>query len=344
MGIMEIYQAGVNLGGWISQYSKLEHEHFKSFITKKDIEQIASWGMDHVRIPFDYPVVEDDEKPYEYKEEGFLYIDNCISWCKEYGLNIVLDMHKAPGYSFGTLESNTLFSDERMQDRFIKLWQFIAKRYINERDNVIFELLNEVVDSNSDRWNKLAQKTVEAIREIDKDRYIIIGGNNYNSVYELKNINILDDDKIIYNFHFYEPFLFTHQKASWTEMTRLLNQEQHYPGRYVGIKEFAEKYPKYAHLKEIENQIMDINLLKKHLEPAVEFMKSTNKPLYCGEYGAIDHAPLQSRINWHKDIVELLKELKIGRACWSYKSMNFALVDKDSKVVSEELIKIVSNK
>ena len=45
------YKAGVNLGGWISQFRQAKKEHFDSFITEEDIKQIASWGMDHVRLP-----------------------------------------------------------------------------------------------------------------------------------------------------------------------------------------------------------------------------------------------------------------------------------------------------
>jgi hypothetical protein len=53
---------------------------------------------------------------------------------------------------------------------------------------------------------------------------------------------------------------------------------------------------------------------------------------------------MQSRINWHRDFIDITKKHKIGRAVWSYKLMNFALVDENSKPVSEELIRIVSEK
>ena len=61
-------QSGVNLGGWISQYRNYDHTHFQTFIKREDIAQIASWGMDHVRLPVDYPVLEDDTAPFDYKE------------------------------------------------------------------------------------------------------------------------------------------------------------------------------------------------------------------------------------------------------------------------------------
>ena len=46
------YLKGINLGGWLSQCGKkYNEEHYNTFITKKDIDLIASWGMDHVRLP-----------------------------------------------------------------------------------------------------------------------------------------------------------------------------------------------------------------------------------------------------------------------------------------------------
>jgi len=61
-------QVGINLGGWISQYPALDHQHFKTFITADDIKRITDWGMDHIRLPVDYPVLEDDDQPGIYKD------------------------------------------------------------------------------------------------------------------------------------------------------------------------------------------------------------------------------------------------------------------------------------
>ena len=76
------FKAGVNLGGWISQYRNAGKEHFDSFITEADIRQIAGWGMDHVRLPIDYMVLVDDDNPFADKEESFYYVDSCIKRCE----------------------------------------------------------------------------------------------------------------------------------------------------------------------------------------------------------------------------------------------------------------------
>lgn len=339
----EGFQAGVNLGGWISQYRVASKEHFDSFITEADIAQIASWGMDHVRLPVDYMVLEDDDSPFEYKEEGFFYVDQCIDWCEKHNLNIILDLHRAPGYSFNALKENRLFEDEHLQERFIRLWQEIAKRYKSyDSSKLVFELLNEIVEANSDRWNSLSKRAVIGIREIDNDRTIIIGGNHYNSVNTLKEMDKIVDDNLVYTFHFYEPHIFTHQKASW-EVLRDLDFEVTYPSG-------EEVYEKYMELddeirkKYALNRTMDKDFLRDYLKPALDFAKERNVPLYCGEYGVIDHAPMDSNLRWHEDLCELLREYGIGRAVWTYKLMSFPMVDKDSVVRNKALIEIVSKK
>ena len=98
MRVFENFQKGVNLGGWISQFAKYDINHFETFITKKDIEYIASLGFDHVRVPVDYNVLEDEEgNPIE---SGYTYLKNCCEWCKEYGLHMLIDLHECYGYSF----------------------------------------------------------------------------------------------------------------------------------------------------------------------------------------------------------------------------------------------------
>ena len=337
------FQAGVNLGGWISQYREAKKEHFDSFIIKADIAQIAGWGMDHVRLPIDYMVLEEDDRPFEYKEEGFSCIDNCIRWCEEYKLNIILDLHRAPGYAFHSLSENRLFEDEHMQMRYIRLWQEFAKRYRSYGSNVVFELLNEIVEPDSDRWNLLSKRTVQGIREIDESRTIIIGGNHYNSARTLHELDNIPDDNLVYTFHFYEPHIFTHQKASWEPLLKDLEFEIEYPSG----EDLYEKYRSKD--DEFKNNYgygatVDKEYLRKLLQPALSFAKERNVILYCGEYGVIDHAPMESNLRWHEDLSELLMEYGIGRAVWTYKLMSFPMVDINSDVRNNQLIEIVSKK
>lgn len=139
------YQKGINLGGWLSQ-CVYEKEHYDTFIVEEDLKRIASWGLDHVRVPIDYEVLETEDGAMI--EEGYQYLDACLQWCKKYRLNMIIDLHKTKGYSFNELD-NTLFDQEDLKVRFLNLWVTIAKRYGKEEQCVAFELLNEVANQDS---------------------------------------------------------------------------------------------------------------------------------------------------------------------------------------------------
>jgi endoglucanase len=338
------YEIGVNLGGWLSQFKQLDHHHFETFITKQDIRQIADWGMDHVRVPIDYSIIEYDEKPYVYQESGLEYIDKCLDWCKESSLNVVLDIHRAQGYSFDAATgTNTLFTIAEFQQRLIALWETLIYRYGKRQEpKIIFELLNEIVLPSSKPWNILAQKLHNAIRKIDTNALLMIGGNEWNSVETLKEIVLFDDLKVFYTFHYYEPLPFTHQKAYWTDDIKYYDKELNYPGQITDLDKYLDQYPQYKNrLGKYIGLYMEEERLRQDLQPATRFISMTNKPLYCGEFGVIDRAPKNSCLRWYRDIIKIFREMHIGYACWSYKQMDFGLVDSGGNIIDKELIDII---
>ena len=116
MSKLDGFKHGINLGGWLSQCKPVE-EHYSSFIKEKDIQTIAEWGLDHVRLPVDYELIMNDDGTF--KEQGFIHIQNAIDRCRAAGINMILDLHKTPGYSFYSGENEEgLFDSERLQGLF----------------------------------------------------------------------------------------------------------------------------------------------------------------------------------------------------------------------------------
>lgn len=326
------FMRGVNLGGWLSQCKHEDEQHKDIFITEKDLEIIAGWGADHVRLPVDYEIIE----LYGYK-----YIDLCAKWCEKYGLNIIFDIHKTEGYAFYNLETNALFDDRKLQLKFIDMWKKIADRYKNLKVKIAFELLNEIVEPDSKRWNKLAAEAIAAIREIAPLTPIIVGGIQYNSVHtlnQLESIADVSDENIVYTFHFYEPFLFTHQGAKWVKKI----------DKITGMKypDDIETYRKIS--KDIgcfgsglfENDNIGADFFCNMFLPAIEAADKANVGLYCGEYGVISNADLDSTINWYENMSIAFKRHNIGRACWSYKGMSFGVADYNSDKLVNAAIKL----
>ena len=335
---------GINLGGWISQFGEAGLHHFDSFIKQEDIRQIEDWGFDHVRLPVDYVVLEDKDSPGKYLDRGFEDISRCLDWCAAAGLRVILDLHKAPGYAFDEQDRNDFEINPAKQERFINLWMEITRRFSSaDRDLLAFELLNEIVFDDAHHWNSIVERTVSAIRSLDEGRLILFGGNYYSSVDALSELPQLADANILPKFHFYLPLSVTHQKAYWVPPLLELDQTVDYPGRAAGLEDYLLKRPEYAWRLDDEVDVeFNETYLRKRLAPAVEFMRERHAVLHCGEFGVINRAPLQTRINWTRDMVKIMRNLGIGYAYWTYKALDFGLVDAQGDVINQELIDILA--
>ncbi len=337
------FQKGVNLGGWISQYDINTEEHFNTFITKADIERIAGWGLDHVRLPIDYEVIMEEDD--SFKEKGFSYIDNAIKWCKECGLNIILDVHKTKGYMFDTNavpDPDLFFKEKALQDSFITLWKEIAARYGKYSEFVAFELLNEVVNKDFTLvWNQISKRAITEIRKIAPDSFIIVGGTCYNSAACVQDLDAPYDGKIVYNFHCYEPLIFTHQSAYWVEN---MPSDFHisYPETVGEFRAAGENIGQATmgalYMDSIKSDDKGAVLFERLFESAVSYAEKMNVPLYCGEYGVIDQAPLPDTVRWFEDIHSVFEKYGIGRAVWNYKQKDFGIVDAHYADIADRLV------
>lgn len=346
----EGFLKGVNLGGWISQFAKYDITHFETFITEEDIKYIASLGFDHVRIPVDYNVLEDEEG--NIIESGFYYLEKCREWCEAANLNMLIDLHECYGYSFDPLKKDMdrarFFYDKDLQDRFMRLWTEIATRFKDYPDQVAFEPLNEVVLAEvKDQWNNILTRYIQLIRSIAPTANIIVGGVCYNNVLSVPLLEVPLDEHIVYNFHCYEPMVFTHQAAYWvSEMP----------------SDFRISYPKTT--QEYRDASLSIGLSKDMagaifndrireigpgffediFAPAIEKAEADNVALYCGEYGVIDLANNEDKLRWLQDIHAIFKKYGIGSALWNYKEKDFGLVDPSFASIKEQFIQLMSDK
>ena len=309
------FYRGVNLGGWFSQCDYSD-DRLDNFIKPEDFQIIADWGMDHARIPVDYNVMETEDG--HWKEDGFRRIGNALGCAEKNGLKVVLDLHKTAGFSFDAGEKEEgFFVSEACQERFYRLWEEMARRFTNP-ENVAFELLNEVTDESFiSAWNRISGECIRHIRGIAPDSLILVGSYHNNAPDALKDLCAPADDRVIYNFHCYDPVAFTHQGAYWVPW---LDRDARIPFDEAGV---------------------DTEYFEKQFASAIETAARNHTALYCGEYGVIDIVSPEDTLKWYRMIHDTFEKHEISRSAWSYRQMDFGLSDERMDAVRERLIPLL---
>lgn len=167
-----------------------------NYITKADIDFIAAQGANTVRLPFNYKLFTDEDYMGETgQKQPFLLMDRVVEWCKANGLYLILDMHDCPGSQTGDNIDDGygypwLFESERSQQLFCDIWVEIARHYRDESTILGYELMNEPIahyfenkDSLYTLLQPLYKRTVKAIRTVDQNHVILLGGAHWNSFF-----------------------------------------------------------------------------------------------------------------------------------------------------------------
>ena len=181
-----------------------------NYVTAEDIRQIASWGFNSIRLPFNYRLLTPEDQPGVYLEEGFQIIDQLLEWCENNKLYLILDMHCAPGGQSKDNISDSdgiearLWTEEANKDRTVEIWQKIAERYVNEEWIGGYDLINEPVLPSGVTGvdlRALYMRITSAIREIDPNHIIFIEGNWYATDFTLLTPPFAVN--LVYSFHKY---------------------------------------------------------------------------------------------------------------------------------------------
>lgn len=308
---------GTNIAHWLSQ-SPRRGEERAQFFTQKDVRFIDSAGFDHIRLPIDEEQMWDENGARH--EDSFKLLNECLTWCHDAGLRVVLDLHILRSHHFNA-DEKPLWNKPAEQDKFIQLWKDLASAVGHWPNGMMaYEFMNEPVADDPEQWNKLLSRVADSIRHWESERVLVIGSNRWQSANTFDQLRIPPNDKnILLSFHFYEPFYLTHYQASWTDLKDFKGQVN-YPGQIVpeGIS------PK-------EKTVYRIDTLEKMMEKPLALAARLNLPLYCGEFGVINKAPVGSKLAWYKDMVAIFDKRGIGYANWNYKAGAFGIVDEDIK-------------
>lgn len=302
---------GTNISHWLSQ-SRRRGQERRAWFTEADVRRIAGWGLDHIRLPVDEE---------QCDAEGLALLDQALDWCEAAGLRVIVDLHILRSHYFNQETEPELFTNPRAAAAFIELWLELQHRLRGRPLALVaYELLNEPVARDPQRWNDVARAVFGALREVEPEREIFLGSNWFNSVRTFDALWIPDDPHCWLTFHFYSPMLITHYRAAWWRQG----------GRYAG----PIQYPGVPALDplpaglESENVPYDRAAMVRDLAQPLAARARTGRPLYCGEFGCYEQTPTAVRQAWYRDILSVLAEHQIAWANWDYKG-GFGLLNKD---------------
>lgn len=185
------------------------------YITESDIEFIALSGANTIRVPFHYKLFTDEDyMGLKTAQDGFERIDRLVEWCRPRGLYLILDMHDAPGGQTGDNIDDSygypwLLESPESQRLYVDIWQRIADHYKDETVILGYDLLNEPIapyfenkEELNSRLAEVYRLGVEAVRKVDRNHIIILGGAQWNSNFQPLE-GTLFDEGIMYSCHRY---------------------------------------------------------------------------------------------------------------------------------------------
>ena len=206
--------------------------YYDTFVTEHDIAFLSRCGFNSVRLPLNARHLAVNGR---LCAEYVRHIDDCILWCKKYGLFVILDMHAAPGGQTGKNIDDSeqdfpaLFTNDACEDALVDLWCQLAQRYQNESTVGGYDLLNEPLaqefSSLYSRLLPLYRRLCKAIRKYDKNHLLFLEGVHWAT--DLKPLEMLTSeeaaDNIALQFHKYWNVPDAESLAEHLRIARALN-------------------------------------------------------------------------------------------------------------------------
>lgn len=294
---------GVNMGNMLEAPREgawglwLDERYFKT---------IREAGFDSVRIPIRWSAHAASEPPYAIDANFFTRVDRAIAAALAEGLAVVINVHHY---------EEVYANPPEQRERFLTLWEQIASRYQDQPPELYFELLNEPHgDLDADAWNDLLVAGLKVVRKTNPQRPVIIGPAQWNNVAALESLKLPEgDERLIVTFHYYLPFHFTHQGASWAE-----GSEAWLGTRWTGTRE-------------------ERAAITRDFERATQWSEQHGRPIYLGEFGAYSRADIRSRARWTESVRSEAEQHGFSWAYWEF-AAGFGVYDPEAQAWREPLL------
>ncbi|MCA9125744.1 MAG: glycoside hydrolase family 5 protein [Planctomycetales bacterium] len=267
---------------------------------------IKEAGFEHVRIPIRWSTHSSSSPPYLIEDEFINRVKHVVDACRRAGLKVIVNVHHfEPLYA----------EPDKHHDWLNAIWQQISTAFVDADDQLYFEILNEPHgELNEQLWNSILIETLAVIRRQHPHRWVIIGPAPWNGIGGLDKLSLPSaDQRLIVTAHYYLPFKFTHQGASWVDPT---------PPPGTTWLATAEQ----------------VRELEQDFDRVAAWGNREGRPIYIGEFGAYQAAPTESRVVWTKHVREACERRQFGWAYWEL-AAGFGVLDKESRTWRADLLK-----
>jgi endoglucanase len=284
---------GVNILGYDPIWRAREQARMQA----KHFRLLQEAGFDSVRInlhPFRHTT---RQQGWKLPDDWCATLDWAVTNALGNGLAVILDLH----------EFNAMAEDpEGRRDQFLATWRQLAAHFQSAPDRVLFEILNEPAkELKPDLWNQYLREALAIIRKTNPTRTVIVGPAFWNSIDHLQDLALPAEDRhLIVTVHYYSPIEFTHQGAVWSEEKDKSNFA--WSGSPDTRKAIREDFAK-----------------------AAAWAQKQDRPIFLGEFGAYDKAPLESRIRYTDAVARTAESFGWSWAYWQFDS-DFILYDIDA--------------
>lgn len=305
---------GLNLTHWF------EYERAQA-VSAGEMRLLRQSGLDHVRIPVD-PVVGGWHPVTGARLQFLPGLRKALEQAVEAGLDVVLDLHLEP-------TTKQLVEDRpALQCAVMALWSQLARELADlPTAHVAFELFNEpqYYGWQASRWPALQLRLLRTLREHAPHHLVLLSGNEGGSLKGLRQLPLVADPAVTYVFHYYDPFLFTHQGAEWLDTrytTAGLHRGVHYPAQFQAVSptQLTSPHPRAA--QEMANYLKEDwgpQRIQADFNAAGRFARQMGIRVVCNEFGVIRaNVDPASRYRWMADVRSALDANGIGWTLWDY--------------------------
>jgi len=282
------------------------------------VARIAAAGFRHVRLPVAPGSLLDEEHPDRLKPEGVQRLDATLDLLLHAGLAVSVDPHDP---------DKRLWTDPAYQDKFVAFWGALAK-HLSRRDpdKVFLEVVNEPTMGTPEAWQALQGRILTAMRRGAPRQTLIATPNmlvspgHWDQLAALNKLKPYGDRNVVYTFHYYNPFWFTHQSATWTNTPVKDMRQVPYPSSPEAVAAVMDKQQGDETknlLRAYGEERWGAARIREDLQPYAEWARRNKVPIYCGELGVYKAvSPQEDRLQWYRDVVAALRPDGIPWTIW----------------------------